>query len=151
VRLEQTITHHQLVVLRQPAGEITHEIPHHLVPALREILRHSPDAEPVGVHAAAADGFHDGEDALTVNGEIACRLIPAVGPQSFVDAAQIVEHAIRWRHLLFQVPQDATDMLLRHPQRRNPITGGLWRDGQLTKPRLQNLHDVRVIAHGKTR
>jgi hypothetical protein len=73
-------------------------------------------------------------EELIDNGEIACRLILAAGPQSFVDATKIVEHAIRWRRLLFQVPQDATDMLLRHPQRRNPITGGLWRDSHRTKP-----------------
>src|SRR5262245_32430628 len=69
-RLEDAVLHDHLVVLVQPAPQIRNEIADQPVPTLRQVLRYAADAEPTRMHAAAADGFDDVEDAFAVGEHI---------------------------------------------------------------------------------
>src|SRR5215813_7660496 len=69
-RFEDAVLHDQPVVLIQPPPHIRDEVSDRFVPALWQVLRHAADAEPTRVHAPAAHGLDDVEDALAVGEHI---------------------------------------------------------------------------------
>ena len=54
------------VVLVEARRHVGDELAHHLLPAVRQVLRDAADAEPARVHAGAADGLDDAEGLLAV-------------------------------------------------------------------------------------
>src|ERR687887_283796 len=79
-----------------------------------------------------------GEEMID-HGEIAVRLALALRTDALVDGGEVVQHAVWAIRFGFQVAQSLAHMILRYPQRRNPIRRCLRCDNYLTELVLQFL------------
>src|SRR5260370_6689656 len=58
-RFEQTVAHHSALVLVEPGRQVVQEVSEQAVPSAWQVLGHTTNAEPVGVHAGTADRFNN--------------------------------------------------------------------------------------------
>src|SRR5258708_4491424 len=65
-RFEQTVAHHSALVLVEFGRQVLQEVSEQAVPSAWQILGHTANAEPVGVHARTAYRFNNAERSFAV-------------------------------------------------------------------------------------